>query len=126
MQLHNTHHAGPYADLQMGSSFLQNVELYLLTGEYLQIQSYTHTFVHKQLVTPSAQQLVKHLLCKTTGTELLLYTKAWLVSQLHPKLVKMGIAINNLIFLSGSCCSLSLSAFAQDGPWHRYVTPSHL
>ena len=43
-----------------GGSFLQNVELYLLTGEYLQIQSYTHTFVHKQLVTPSVQQLVKH------------------------------------------------------------------
>ena len=43
-----------------GGSFLQNVKLYLLTGEYLQIQSYTHTFVHKQLVTPSAQQLVKH------------------------------------------------------------------
>ena len=42
--------------LQMGGggSFHQNVELYLFTGEYSQIQSCTHRFFHKKLVTPSA------------------------------------------------------------------------
>ena len=42
-----------YADSQMGGSSLQYVEIYLLTGEYLQIQSCTHRVIHKELVTPS-------------------------------------------------------------------------
>ena len=33
------------------------------------------------------------------------------MSQLHPKLVKMGIVIDNFVFLRGSCCSLFLRPY---------------
>ena len=101
---------GPYADSQMGGgSCLQNVEHYLLTGEYLQMQSCAHRFVHKQLLTPSAQQSVKQNMFALQNRYIqsccskLRLDNDRLVSQ-HLKLVKMGRVINNFVFLRGSCC----------------------